>query len=469
MNRITLLEPRAVIDGRPVQFLRDVFGGEVPLSCPYPPLELAFCAAVLREAELPVELIPANVLGLDHDRVAAMLAADPPAMVVVPSAWGSLSDDLDLLRRLRTALPQTRLVLFGPNVTATPAPTLGTGAVDVVIIGEPEEAVLRLAQGEDPAAVPNLAFLQGGELVRTEQRFPPNWARYPLPARDLLPLAKYTIPFARRHPCTTMVTTRGCPSACNFCPTHLWHRRTVRPRPIPLVMAEIDELVGRYGMREIVIRDDTFTWDRDRVVAFCDALLDRDHDLTWRCFATVDTVDPELLRTMAAAGCTQVCFGFESGDDALLARTGKNTTAQQGVDAARWVHAAGMEVSGTFLVGLEGETHETIARSIAFAKATRLDYVQVNVATPLPGTGFGKRHERRGGEARHDSFRWVGAHTGRSEALSPEALSTEAKRFYRDFYLRPRYVIGRLRSRRGIGALWAHARLGSRMVWDTMR
>lgn len=469
MRRVVLLEPMAIIDGRPTQFLRDVFGGEVPLSCPYPPLELAFCAAVLRQADVPVTLIPANVLGLRHEVVVQQLARDPPQMVVVPSAWGSLDDDKALMGQLRAALPKTQLVIFGPNVTAEPEPVLREGVIDRVIMGEPEEAVLRLAQGEPPKNVPNLAFLSGESLVQTERRFPPDWERYPMPARDLLPLDKYTIPFARRHPCTTMVTTRGCPSFCNFCPTHIWHSRHVRPRPLALVFSEIEELVHRYGMREIVIRDDTFTWNRDRVLEFSAGLIARKLDLSWRCFATVDTVDPELLGVMAQAGCTQVCFGFESGDDALLKRTGKGTTVQQGKDATRWAQRAGMEVSGTFLVGLDGETKETVNKSIDFARTAGLDYIQVNVATPLPGTGFGRRQVRKGGETRETDFRWHGTATGQSDSLDATALSKEAKRFYRAFYLRPRYVMSRLKSRRGMTALWSHAKLGTQMFWDTIR
>jgi len=468
-GRVTLIDPLAVIDGREALFLRDVFGGEVPLSCPYPPLELATTAAVLREADLPVELIAANVLGLRHDAVVRSLAADPPAVVAFPSAWGSLDDDHQLLAMLRAALPDTKLVIFGPNVTAEPLPTLRDSDADFVILGEPEEAILLLAQGKEPTEIPNLAWLDESELQQSERRFPPNWDTYPLPARDLLPLDRYTVPFARRHPATTMATVRGCPSACTFCPTHIWHQRTVRARPIALVMEEVDELVYRYGIREIILRDDTFTWDRDRVLEFCAALQERNHDLTWRCFATANTVDEELVHTMAAAGCTQVCFGFESGDDEMLGKSGKRTTVQQGRDAARWVHEAGMEVAGTFLVGMEGETTDSVNRSIASAKETRLDYVQVNVATPLPGTSFGRRQGKKGRNSQPRSFRWFGAATGESEELGPDLLVGETRRFYREFYFRPSYLASRVRSRRGLGVLATHARLGLRMLRDTVR
>jgi radical SAM superfamily enzyme YgiQ (UPF0313 family) len=464
MVQIALVDPLAVVNGRKAMFLRDSFGGEVPLSCPYPPLELAFSAALLRENGIGVNLIAANVLGIHHAELAERLANDPPEFVLIPSAWGSLPDDYRLIQILKDALPNTQLVLSGPNVTAEPEKSLTRSVVDFIIMGEPEESILRLGQGEDRHSIPNLAFMENGEMVITDRRLPPDWENYPMPARDLLELDLYTVPFSRRLPATTIATTRGCGHSCVFCPTQIWHHRQVRERPVPLVMEEIDELVGRYGIRELNIRDDTFTWNRDRVFEICEALLKRGHDLTWRCFATASTVDEDLLSMMSAAGCTQVCYGFESGDEQVLRTTGKGTTVEQGRQAIQWSRAAGLEISGTFIVGLEGENMETINRSIAFAKDNSLDYIQVNVAVPMPATAFGKRRKRQGLESNPEDFRWYGAKTSETKALSSDDLTKQARRFYREFYLRPTYIGGRLTSRRGLSSLLSHARLGWRMA-----
>jgi len=230
------------------------------------------------------------------------------------------------------------------------------------------------------------------------------------------------------------------------------------------VIAEFEELASRYGIREIHFRDDTFTGDPDRVHALCDAMDASGLDLSWRCFGSASTVTRELLRRMAASGCFQVCYGFESGDDKILRKTGKGTTVAQGIDAARWTHEAGMEVSGTFLVGLEGETAITVDRSIRFAIDNDLDYVQVNAVVPLPETGFGKRVDRAGLEARPETFRWIGADTADSATMEDGSLPVHVRRFYKQFYLRPSYVAGRLTSRRGLHSLASHARLGARMV-----
>ena len=167
---------------------------------------------------------------------------------------------------------------------------------------------------------------------------------------------------------------------------------------------------------------------------------------------------------MAAAGCVQVCYGFESGDAQVLRRTGKGTTVPQGYQAVEWSREAGLEVSGTFMVGLEGATPETIERSIQFAIDNDLDYVQVNVALSLPATAFGKRRKKKGLSSRPEMFRWSGEATSEHEALDAQDLPGYARRFYRRFYLRPRYIASRLTSRRGLTSLWSHAELGLKMV-----
>lgn len=464
MTKVALLDPLAVIDGRPALFLRDNFGGEVPLSCPYPPLELLFTAALLRDNGIDVQLIAANVKGLKHEAVAKQLSNDPPDLVLVPSAWGSLLDDFRLFDILKQAIPGSQLIISGPNVTSDPERPLQESVVDFVIMGEPEEAMLRLALGEAPSTIPNLAYRNDDVIERTERRLPPGFADYPLPARDLIDLHRYIIPFSRRLPSTTIATTRGCAHTCTFCPTQIWHQRVVRERPVELVMEEIEQLVKVYGIRELNIRDDTFTGNRDRVIEICEGILKRGYDLTWRCFGSASTVDKNLLQLMSTAGCIQVCYGFESGDDKVLRKTGKGTTVDQGRQAARWTHDAGMEVSGTFIVGLEGDSSDSVNRSIAFARKNALDYVQVNVAVPMPGTGFGKRRKRQGIESTPENFRWYGAQTSEAKQLAREDLPKEVRRFYREFYLRPGYVWGRLASKRGLVSLASHARLGLRML-----
>ena len=241
-QRVALIDPLAVIDGRKVFFLRDTFGGEVPLSCPYPPLELAFAASLLRASGHEPDLIAANVRGWNHDRVVDHLKQAPPDVVLVPSAWGSLVDDRILFEKIRQAVPDAKLMISGPNVTATPEKVLETTAVDAVILGEPEEAVAMVANGVAWSEIPNLAFRGDTGVTLTERVLPPNWIHQPAPARYLLDLPQYTIPFARRGLATTVATTRGCLHTCTFCPSQLWHHRTVRARPVDAVVAEFEEL-----------------------------------------------------------------------------------------------------------------------------------------------------------------------------------------------------------------------------------
>ena len=113
-SRVALIDPLAVIDGRKVFFLRDTFGGEVPLSCPYPPLELAFAASLLMEGGHEANLVAANVRGMTHEKVVQDLRRSPPDIVLIPSAWGSLGDDRRLLTQLKAAFPDATLTICGP-------------------------------------------------------------------------------------------------------------------------------------------------------------------------------------------------------------------------------------------------------------------------------------------------------------------------------------------------------------------
>ena len=187
-SSVALIDPLAEIDGRKVFFLRDTFGGEVPLSCPYPPLELAFAASLLREGGHRCELVAANVQGLSHAVVAQKLQDTTPSFVLIPSAWGSLDDDRRLMQELRVRLPDSVLCISGPNVTANAARVLSESDADVVIRGEPEEAIRLLADGVQWHDIPNLAFMNGSDVQLTERRLPPGWMTQPMPARDLLDL-----------------------------------------------------------------------------------------------------------------------------------------------------------------------------------------------------------------------------------------------------------------------------------------
>ncbi len=448
---VALLNPLAVIGGRRVNYLRDWCGGEVPGSVRYPPVDLASAAALLRARGFSATVIDACGLGLSHRALLRRVARLRPATVGIPSAWGSLADDLALARRIKERLPGVRVVLSGPNVTLSPALALRGGAADFVVLGELEPAYLDLLQGRREA---NLAFLEGGALRVTPRRLWRDLDALPFPARDLLPNARYRNPATRRNPFTMVWSSRGCPYPCAFCQVRITYLDRVRFRSPESVLAELREVRHRFGIPQVVFKDQTLTLRRRRLLRICELLAREGLDLRWRCFATVDTVDRELLAAMRAAGCDQICYGFESGDAGVLARCGKGTTLEQGVEAARLTRAAGIEVAGTFLLGLAGDDLAAMRRTVDFAVALGIDYAQFLVA---------QAPTRDPHLARAASGRWDARGTLSNPGLSHALLRDELRRAYRRFYLRPAFLAQELAKLRTPRDLWVKVATAGRL------
>jgi len=211
------------------------------------------------------------------------------------------------------------------------------------------------------------------------------------------------------------------------------------------VVDEIQMLQERYGIREISFYDDTFTVHKNNVMKFCDLIAGRGIDITWSCFARTDCVSPPLLARMRSAGCHQILFGIESADPQILENIGKPIELDQARRAVRMVKDAGIMVRAAFMFGNPGETVASMRRSIDFAKELNPDIVVFNITTPYPGTrmfDWAKEH----GYLR--PVNWGDYDLANAivdlPTVSVEQINEMYRRAYREFYLRPRYLLRRL-------------------------
>ena len=230
--------------------------------------------------------------------------------------------------------------------------------------------------------------------------FAPDLDRLPFPARDLLPNAAYIRHGRRRYgsSVTTVMSTRGCPFACEFC-SNVVFGESYRARSPVNVVDEIEQALA-LGYDRISFADDVFTLERDRVTAICDEIHRRGLRFPWECLARVDSVDEELAREMRRAGCTRVYFGIESGNDDVLRLMNKRITAAQARDAVEAAHRAGLEVGAFFILFYPGETDDTVLETLRFAGSLPLDYLGLSMPYPLPGTAL---HERLRDRIRRDA------------------------------------------------------------------
>ena len=227
---------------------------------------------------------------------------------------------------------------------------------------------------------------RGAIVVNPDRAFLRNLDDLPMPLHHLLPLDRYRMPMIK-GPYTFIVTSRGCPAGCTYCIKHVSYQYSVRLRS-PGKLVEEMALLRSLGVHHIHMYADLFTVNREQVVELCRLIIDAKLGVTWTANSRVDYVDEEMLHLMGRAGCMLIAWGIESGNELILKRAHKGYKMEQAHRALGWAHASGIKNWGYFIIGLPGETVETIQETIAVSKALPLDIALFHVAAPYPGTPF---------------------------------------------------------------------------------
>ena len=443
---------------------RELFAG---VENVIPALGLAYLAAVAEREGHEARILDC-ARGLTFDDVVEEVRGFQPRVVGIGATTPTLANAVRTAKIVRREVPGVVVVAGGPHPTAMPAQTAASGAFDFVIAGEgegPFAALLAHVDGGGPAPhrIPGMV-VAGRRPPRFGPRpcFEEDLDSLPFPARHLLPPLDAYRPCPASYrvlPLAHIMTSRGCPSRCTFCDRAVFGER-YRERSVDDVMREVRHVVHRHGAREIRFFDDTFTVNRSRAHRLCDELERFRRHLPWTCLTKVGSVDRELLRHMRSAGCWQVLFGLESGDDRILASLGKRNTVAQNRDAVRWARAEGLRVRADFIVGTPLETAASLERTLALAKELPLDFAHFNKFVPFPGTELFRQLSSEGHE-----FDFSASSTLAHDALVylPDTLSAVEyqaflDRSYREFYARPRYLIRRLAGMRSWLELRAHLR-----------
>ena len=418
-----------------------------------PSLGLAYLAAVAEEEGHDARILDC-ARGLPFSEIGNEVRRFRPHVVGLGVTTPTFLNAVRAADLVRREAPGAVLVAGGAHPTAMPEHTAASGAFDLLVQGEGEGPFAGLLRhidggGAAPGEIPGVGFVRDGSLVQGPPAKPiADLDSIPLPARHLLPPLDAYAPCPasyRALPLAHVMTSRGCPSLCKFCDRAVFGER-YRERSVGNVMLEVEEVVRRYGAKEIRFFDDTFTVNRRRIEALCDELERFRPRLIWTCLTKVDTVTPGLLRRMRSAGCWQVLFGLESGDDGILRSLGKRNTVEQNRQAVRWAREAGLRVRADFLVGSPDETAETLQRTLDLARELSIDFAHFNKFVPFPGTDFYRQLTAEGHEfdfsssstLAHDAMVYV------PPALDAEEYGRFLDRSYRRFYFRPRYLARRL-------------------------
>jgi anaerobic magnesium-protoporphyrin IX monomethyl ester cyclase len=249
-----------------------------------------------------------------------------------------------------------------------------------------------------------LVFRGGdGSLQRTPPRpFIKDLDSLPPPAWDLVDVERYRRLWTARHGYFSMnlATTRGCPYHCNWCAKPIYGQRYAVRRP-EAVADEVAFLKGRYAPDHLSFADDIFGLQPLWVERFASALRERRATTPFKCLSRADLLGPDVVRALRAAGCRTVWIGAESGSQRILDAMEKGTRVDQIKDAARRLHAAGIEVGFFLQFGYPGETREDIESTLQLVRECSPDDIGISVSYPLPGTRFHERVKTQLGEKKN--------------------------------------------------------------------
>ncbi|MBF0344811.1 MAG: radical SAM protein [Nitrospirae bacterium] len=431
----------------------------------YYPMWLSYAAAFVAKDGFEIDLIDAPADNLDLARVIRRVSEFSPRLIVVDTSTPSIYNDASVCARLKEALPESFVVMVGTHVSALANETLMLEAsVDAVAIGEYDytlrELATALSQGE-PLLQVNGLLLRDVNAPGRSDNFIETGKRQLIDNLDVLP---FVSPIYRKflkpnnyfnpnalYPMVTITTSRGCPFECFFClypQTMMGHR--VRTRSIENVIQEMRYIVEAFPeARAIFFEDDTFTVNINRSRALSEAMISEGLRISWSANARAD-LDYETMVVMRAAGCRALCVGFESGCQPLLDSMKKRVNVESMRRFMRDARRAGILVHGCFMVGLPGETPETMQATLALAKSLNPDTVQFYPVMVYPGTQAFNWYEQEGLLQAQDFTAWLtstGLHNTviRTHELSSEQLVRFCDYARRQFYLRPSYIAYKLR------------------------
>jgi radical SAM superfamily enzyme YgiQ (UPF0313 family) len=423
--------------------------------CLAPPILLAYVAAILEKAGHKVIIVDANALKLTKEKTLNILRKFSPEII------GFRADSYWFHRVVEWAnyfksVINVRVIVGGINIDLYPKESLSYSCFDYGIVGESIETLPKLLsileKGESVDNIEGIVYRDKNTIRfnSPSQRLIP-FDDYPFPARHLLPNHLYHSFTSQRKNYTIMLTTTGCPYKCTFCAISKLPYRERSPKN---VVGEIEECYKLYSIREIEFFDATFFINKRRSLEICEEILNRGIKIEWSCRSRVDVVDEDILKKSAEAGCKRIYYGIESVSSEVLRNIHKDIDKRQIIHAIDLTHKYGIDALGFFMVGNSNDTKETVLATIDFAKRLKLDFIQVCRAIAKPNSRLNDLLIEKYG-----IDYWKEYILGKRDmkrlptlcsTLSEDELEKYARKFYKDFYFRPSYIVRRIRKLKSI-------------------
>ncbi|MBU2472863.1 MAG: radical SAM protein [Patescibacteria group bacterium] len=439
-----------------------------------PPLGILYLAGYLeKNSNHQVSVIDAQVEKLSYSQLTQRIEESSPDVVGITAMTFTLIDVIKVIELVKKIDSRIKIILGGPHAHIYPKETLDIPGVDFVVLGEGEKPLLELLENienpEELKNMKNIAFKDGDQIIVSEcQDYNQNLDELPFPAMHLTPYKKYWSILSGDKVITTMFTSRGCPYRCTFCDRPNMGK-LFRARSSKNVVDEIEERL-KMGIEEIFIYDDTFTVNKQRVIDICDEIIKRNLKFSWDIRARVDTVNQEILEKLKQAGCARIHYGVESGTEKILKVLNKGIHLDQVKEVFSLTKKIGISTFAYFIIGCPTETKEDILQTIKFAKKLDTDFVQITLLTPFPATKIYNDALEQG--IIKEDYWLEFAKNPRpdfktkywTEELSNQELFKFINYAYKQFYLRPNFILKTLKEITSFNDFVRKAKAGFKII-----
>ncbi|HIQ49626.1 MAG TPA: radical SAM protein [Nanoarchaeota archaeon] len=308
-----------------------------------------------------------------------------------------------------------KVIMGGVHVTFRPEEALSV--CDIVIRGEGEITFEEILLGKDLKDIKGISFKNGKKIIHNPEReYIENLDDLPFPAYELFPLEKYEI--------MSIITSRGCFYNCAYCcATRFWGLK-VRFHSVERVIKEFQK-IEELGFKLVKIHDSTFTLNKKRVIEICKKLIEENIDIKWSCETRADHLDREVLEIMAKAGCNFICMGIDSADKNVLIKNKRFFDLDHAKKVFSWCKELGIKTRAYVVFGLEGETEESVKKTIKYLEEIKPDQIMLSLATAYPGTELEK------GKTIEMDYSWVAKFEGHGKGAKLYLPSTLTKEEYK--------------------------------------
>ncbi len=431
-------------------------------GCVYYPIWMGYATGVLEKAGHDVKLLDCPASGMKLEEVIELVKEWKPELIVVDSVTASFNNDVKVTETLKDIRPEAFTLMVGTHVGALPEMSLKASTkIDAVARGEYDFIVRDLAQALEKKQPLETVL---GITYRGEDgkiKFTPNMPPIEEEGLDGMPFASevynrhlrikdYFYPSVL-YPEVTIITGRGCKYRCTFCK---WPQtltgHSYRARSVKNVVDEFEWITKNLPyVKDIMIEDDTLTQDKQRTIEICKEIIARNLKIAWTCNSRAD-LDLETMQWMKKADCRLMCVGFESADQTILNNIKKGTRVEKIEQFMADSKKANLLVHGCFMMGNNGETADTIRKTVEWAKKLAPDTAQFFPLMVYPGTEAFKWATDNNFLTTNKWDEWLkvdGTHNTiiNTDKLTAQELVDSCDWARKEFYMRPEYIASRLK------------------------